>query len=119
MSDDKDTRLHPLHAPKVNSNPLQQPGKDELIRRSTMMGPDDPGDRWFFLDTGTLRELLKVAEASPMMQARVPRCGLQVDLYRRRDGSQYEVWRVIGGKPSAVPLPPVAEALMKGGVFDV
>ena len=117
MGSDEQGILHPQIAPKVNPNPLQKPGTDELLRRGTTGGPDDPGDRIFIADTKTLRHLLEVAQASPLGQAQIPRCGIQVDLHQRRDGSRYEVWRLVGGKPKPVPLPPIGEALLRGGTI--
>lgn len=105
-------RLHPSIAPRVNRNPLQAPGQDEKLRRVTVGGPDEPGDRAFYLDTGTLQHLLDVAHSTPTGQVMIPLAGLQVDVCRRRDGSIYEVWRVVGADPRPVPLLP----LLRSGV---
>jgi hypothetical protein len=101
-------------APIVNPNPLQRPGRDTLLRRTSIGGLEQPADRWFIADAKTLERLLLLARSSPTGQARIPRCGVQVDLCRRRDGSTYEVWRIIGGEPEPEPLPPGLAGLNVG-----
>lgn len=98
--------LDPRNALKVNRSPLQQPGKDTLIRTATVAGPDAGGDRRIFLSADLLGQLLDVARSSLTRRVQVDRAGVRVDLYQRPDGHQYEVWTLIGADPKPEGLPP-------------
>ena len=105
-------------APVVNPNPLQRAGSDQLLKREQIGGLEQPADRWFIADAKTLELMLDIARASPTQQVRIPRCGIQVDTCGRRDGSQYEVWRLVGGRPEPEPLPPAVQGLIRGGAVE-
>ncbi len=106
--------LDPRGVMKVNASPLQLPGRDELIRTSVIGGPETGGDRRFLLSVETLKHLLEVARSSPVRRAQVNYAGVRVDLYRRSDGHQYEVWQVIGSKPIPEPMPAAVESMIAG-----
>ena len=108
MAADQPTDLNPLDtrdALTVNASPLQRPGQDTLLRTAVVGGPEVGGDRRVYLSRQLLGQLLDVARSSAMGRVVVGRAGLRVDLYRRADGHEYEVWTLIGDppKPEGVP----------------
>ena len=115
--DDKTSELNildPRGVMEVNASPLQLPSRDERLRTSVIGGPKTGGDRRFLLSVKTLEHLLAVAKSSPVRRAQVNYAGVRVDLYRRSDGHQYEVWQVIGSKPIPEPLPSAVESMISG-----
>lgn len=104
-TDDNDlSRVLARHPLRVNERPLQR-GGDTLLRSATAGGPAEDGDRRMFLDAKLLRQLLAMAESSPMQRVQVERAGLRVDLYCTPAGHQYEVWTFVGADVRPEPLP--------------
>lgn len=113
MSDDWNPlvgALDPRRALQVNANPVQRPG-DRLLRTACAGGPEHDGDRRLYLSAKVLRDLLHMAEASPLQRVQVQRCGVRVDLYQTPSGHTYEVWTFIGADPKPEALP----AVLRGG----
>jgi hypothetical protein len=111
---DKPTDLNPLdprEALSVNGSPLQRAGADTLLRTAVVGGPDRPGDRRVYLSSALLGQLLEVARSSPMGRVQVDRAGVRVDLYRRGDGHEYEVWTLVGADPKPEAMPAALRAL--------
>lgn len=113
MADDP-TDLNPLDPRDVlavNGSPLQRPGADALLRTAVVGGPDRAGDRRVYLSSVLLGRLLEVARSSPMGRVQVDRAGVRVDLYRRGDGHEYEVWTLVGADPKPEAVPAALQAL--------
>jgi hypothetical protein len=108
MADDDPTDLNPLSPAgvlHVNASPLQRPGQDTLLRTAVVGGPDAGGDRRVYLSATLLGKLLEVARSSAMGRVVVGHAGLRVDLYRRDDGHEYEVWSLVGDQPVPERVP--------------
>ncbi len=100
-------RFHPQNILDVNKSPLQRPGGDELIRTAVLAGPEKGGDRRLYISREVASLFLDKARASPLFRSVMFGVGIRVDLYRQKDGHQYEVWSVIGHEPIPEPLPTV------------
>ena len=84
---------------EVNNRPLQTSTTDKLLKTVLVGGPEKEGDRRMYLDRKTIAQLQEIAQGSIVQRAQVNRCGIQVSLYQRPDGHQYEVWTIVGLKP--------------------
>ncbi len=97
--------LDPHNVMQINASPLQMPGRDKLLRTSTLCGPELAGDRRLYLSVQMLAELLEVARSSPMSRVRVNRVGVRVDLHVDNSGHEYENWTLIGANPRPERMP--------------
>ena len=84
---------------EINNRPLQTSTTDKLLKTVVVGGPSKEGDRRMYLDRPTIAVLNEIAQSSIVQRAQINRCGMQVCLYQRPDGHQYEVWTIIGLKP--------------------
>jgi hypothetical protein len=84
-----------LRGPVRSLPALQEPGKDEVIRKTLF--PDHEGDRRLYVDTHVLHRLLDVAQSSPGLRAVLHNVKLSVTQYRAKNGHVYEVWAFEGG----------------------
>jgi len=108
MPDNDLNILAPEVQQRINTNPIQRAGKHRLVREAYVPGDVGGGDdRQMLLDVKTLEHLLDVARESKMSRAMIPCCRLKVQLWQRENGTTYETWTILGGKPRPEPLPSV------------
>ena len=86
---------------RVNNNPLQAAGRDELVREAEFGGPGSDRDSRFYFDRKELEQLLEISKSSVSGRVIIQRAGVKVRLYRAPSGHLYESWHLIGAK--AVP----------------
>ena len=96
--------LDPRNQLKITTNPIQQAGQDELLRRTIFGGPETNRDVRLYLDVKTLSHLLEVARQAASQTAVINRAGLCIQVYKADNGHCYEVWRIIGDKPEPVRI---------------
>lgn len=89
----------------VTHRPLQSSG-DECLRVASFGGPECGRDATLILDRKQLIELLDIANASLSGRVEIRYPGVQVKVMRRNNGTQYELWTLIGAeaKPESVPF---------------
>ena len=90
---------------KVSGNPLQTSG-DVCLRVASFGGPECGRDATLILDRKQLLELLDIAGSSLSGRVEIKHPGIQVKVLQRNNGSQYELWTLIGAeaKPESVPF---------------
>jgi len=86
---------------RVNNNPLQAAGRDELMREAEFGGPASSRDSRFYFDRKELEQLLEICKSSVSGRVIIHHAGVKVRLYRSGSGHMYEAWHLIGSK--AVP----------------
>ena len=74
--------------------PLQLPGRDEVLKRTRVAGPETKQDIRVYYDTAELRYLLDLAENSPSGRVELVMAGLECTDYRARSGHVYQVWKI-------------------------
>lgn len=82
-------------------SPLQSTdhGDDRKVYTATYGGPDAPIDARMIITGAMLETLGDVARASHLGNVTLPCPGLQIDVYQRPDGHQYEIWKFISRNP--------------------
>ena len=96
--------LDPKYQLKVKNKPLQDPGKDEILRETVFGGPNTGRDVRLYLDVKTLEYLMNVARSSNMQTCMIGRAGICIQVYKSNGGHVYEVWKIIGDKPKPVSM---------------
>lgn len=91
---------------RVVSNPLQRPGKDELVREVQLGGREAGQDRRLYLHRSELERMLERANQSITGRCVMDMVGLTVRLWRHKSGHLYETWSFDGvmkpEQPSAI-----------------
>jgi len=81
--------------------PLQMnTGDDRRIYTATYGGPEASLDTRMIITGEMLETLTKVASQSHLGNVTLPHVGLTIDVYRKPDGSQYEVWKFVSRAPT-------------------
>lgn len=124
MSTDDDIRelqrsLEPGIDPRTTVRevvPLQEPGRDEIVRVIEFPHPDNPSvsgrDRRLVIDLPTLDQVAEIAKHSLTKRAVWHGVGIRVETRRDRNGHLYEVWKLTAAE--VVPEHSLADDLMAG-----
>lgn len=90
---------------------FQRPGSPEVLRK--VQFPDTDGDRRLYVDVGTLRQLLQMAEASVTHRVVIHSVVVEVEQLRDKTGHVFEAWTFVG---HPAPEGATLDEAMKGRV---
>lgn len=88
-----------------NTNPLQIPSQDHILRTYTLGGPDCNRDVRMFLTLGDLEELVNIAKRSESKRVVLPRAGITIVVRRSHGGHVYETLHLTSLQPQPEILP--------------
>ena len=91
---------------RIEDRPLQLPGRDRLVRDSTLGGPEVAVDARMILSRADLEAMLDVARSSLTGRVVLKRPGVRVRLFEAPSGHRYEVWTIVASEaePESHPI---------------
>lgn len=86
---------------RIESRPLQLPGRDRLVRESVLGGPSSDADARLYLSVEDLERMIEIARASVTGRVVLNRPGIRVRLWERPDGHRFESWTIVAADARA------------------
>lgn len=88
---------------KVDTAPLQSPGRHRCLQVIELGGPAARQDRRMYLDRRELEQLLDIAKASINGRVQIDFVGLRVKHFQAQGDHVYEVWSFFGQPKAEMP----------------
>lgn len=86
---------------RIESKPLQLPGRDRLVRESVLGGPTSSADARLYLSIADLEKLIEIARSSVTGRVVLNRPGIRVRLWEAPNGHRFESWSIVAAEARA------------------